>query len=72
MRTGVLNDVGLIDFTALVNSIITRGMETARKAVVIRILLARHRTQTFLLLRPVVNDSPSTEICAINENALVT
>ena len=37
----MVNDVGLMGFTALDNSIITKEMENARKAVVIRIFVGK-------------------------------
>ena len=54
------------------NSIITRVMENARKAVVIRIVVGKTQNLDLLLIPPVVNDTPLKESFVINEDAFVT
>ena len=54
------------------NSIITRVMENARKAVVIRIVIGKTQNLGLLLIPPVVNDTPLKESFVINEDAFVT
>ena len=71
-KTGVWNDVGLIGVTGVKNSIITRVMENARTAVVIRIVVGKTQNLDLPLLPPVVNDTPLKESFVINEDAFVT
>lgn len=54
------------------NSIITRVMENARKAVVIRIVVGKTQNLDLLLIPPVVNATPLKESFVINEDAFVT
>lgn len=54
------------------NSIITRVMENARKAVVIRIVVGKTQNLDLLLIPPVVSDTPLKESFVINEDAFVT
>lgn len=54
------------------NSIITRVMENARKAVVIRIVVGKTQNLDLLLIPPVVNGTPLKESFVINEDAFVT